>query len=103
MLQRQFRLVQSDKVLAFDLGDDEMKFRVACQLSDPLSLGVATYLLHCLLPLHHSFAKIVQTSETTKKNHFLFVSECSLIPNIRKTREIIGNKSNHITLIYSVL
>ena len=27
----------------------------------------------------------------------------SLIPNIRKTREIIGNKSNHITLIYSVL
>lgn len=26
-----------------------------------------------------------------------------LIPNIRKTREIIGNKSNHITLIYSVL
>lgn len=29
--------------------------------------------------------------------------EGSLIPNIRKTREIIGNKSNHITLIYSVL
>ena len=27
----------------------------------------------------------------------------SLIPNIRKTREIIENKSNHITLIYSVL
>lgn len=30
-------------------------------------------------------------------------AESRLIPNIRKTREIIGNKSNHITLIYSVL
>lgn len=60
---------------------------------------VAKDFAHCFVRIMLTFAVISLPFYIAANTGFYG----TLIPNIRKTREIIGNKSNHITLIYSVL